>query len=141
MPKLMSQKSLAAEGLQSMVQMLCQVSEDRFVRTNWMVRQAILECYKSILKMEATGKSNLVAVAFGKFLICQAAEYGEKYEQNLVLLSDVALQVAEQYKALDEQAQTEFKAAAEKLIEALSEKGQEDMIKNNDLIRKYIHSA
>ena len=38
MPKLMSQKTLNEDSMQSMVQMLCQVSEDRFVRTNWMVR-------------------------------------------------------------------------------------------------------
>jgi len=36
-------------------------------------------------------------------------------------------------------AQAEFKAAAKKLIEVLTEKGDEDMIKNNDLIKKYIH--
>ena len=78
-----------------MLQMLCQVSEDRFVRTNWMVRQAILECYKEMLSKKTDGKKIQTAIEFGKYLICQAAEYGEKYDANLVLLSNVALQVAE----------------------------------------------
>jgi len=105
-----------------------------------MVRQAILECYKEILKTKTRSKSSETAVGFGRFLICKAAEYGEKYETNLVHLSDVALLVAEHYKTLDEKAQTEFKAAAKKLIEVLTEKGDENMIKNNDLIKKYIQA-
>ena len=95
MPKLFAHKSLSEESFQSMLQMLCQVSEDRFVRTNWMVRQAILECFKQILKKKAEGKKNQTAVEFGKYLVCQAAEYGEKYDQNLIYLSDVTLLVAE----------------------------------------------
>jgi len=38
MPKLMSQQALPEESLQSMLQMLSQVSEEKYVRTNWMVR-------------------------------------------------------------------------------------------------------
>jgi len=95
MPKLLNQRSLPRESMQAMLQMLCQVSEDRFVRTNWMVRQAILECYRELLKMKVDGKASQTAIEFGKYLVCQAAEYGEKYDQNLVYLSAIALQVAE----------------------------------------------
>jgi len=65
---------------------------------------------------------------FGRYLIVKTAEHGEKYDANLVILADIALQVAEQFNTLDEKARGEFKTASEKLIEALSEKGDENMI-------------
>ena len=70
-----------------------------------MVRQAILDCYKELLtKTMSDGKKHQAAIDFGKYLICKAAEYGEKYDQNLVYLADIALQVAEQYGTLGEEA-------------------------------------
>jgi hypothetical protein len=67
MPKMLGQRSLAAESKTSMLEMLCQVSEDKFARSNWMVRKAILECFKGILKHEVQEPQ---ALQFGKYLIC-----------------------------------------------------------------------
>ena len=49
--------------------------------------------------------------------------------------------MAEQFKAIGEEAQREFRTAAEKLIATFTEKGDEQMIQNNDLIRKYIEQT
>lgn len=76
--------------------MLAEASADKFVRTNWLVRQAILVCFKGLLELKRSGRIGLICLEFGADLIGKAAEYGEKYDQNLVYLSTICLLVAEQ---------------------------------------------
>lgn len=49
MPRLL-ELTQSEKGCHSMLQMLTAVSEDKFVRTNWMVRQAILVCFQKLLE-------------------------------------------------------------------------------------------
>lgn len=110
----------------SMLQMLTQVSEDKFVRTNWMVRQAILVCFKSLLEQKRSGPRGKITLEFGATLVEKAAEFGEKYDQNLVYLSSICLLVAEQAannagseSGLSQGQHSAFREAAEKLIALL----------------------
>ena len=50
MPRLLFLNPAGEESTMAMLTMLCQVSEDKIVRTNWMVRQAILVCYRGLLE-------------------------------------------------------------------------------------------
>ena len=95
MPRLLS-LTPSEEGSISMLQMLVEVSEDKFVRTNWLVRQAILICFQKLLEQRQDGQKGMISIGFGAALVCKAAEYGEKYDQNLVYLSAICLLVAEQ---------------------------------------------
>jgi hypothetical protein len=85
---------------QAMLEVLCATSEDKFVKSNWMVRQAILTCYQAILKLIKSGTAGQVALEFCLQLLHKAAEFGEKYDQNLVYLSEIALVVGERADGL-----------------------------------------
>ena len=95
MPRLLT-LTCSDEGSISMLQMLVEVSEDKFVKTNWLVRQAILLCFQKMLEQFQYGPKARILVNFGAALVNKAAEYGEKYDQNLVYLSAICLLVAEQ---------------------------------------------
>ena len=79
----------------SMLQMLTQCSEDKFVRTNWLVRQSILLCFQALLEQRKQGELGQITLEFGASLVFKAADFGEKYDQNLVYLSSICLLVAE----------------------------------------------
>ena len=51
MPRLLAVNT-SAEGALTMIQILTEVSVDKFVRTNWLVRQAILLCFKGLLELK-----------------------------------------------------------------------------------------
>ena len=79
-------------------------------------------------------------VNFGAYLVSQAAEYGEKYDQNLVYLSQICLLVAELLASEEVQPaekRASFVEASEKLIKILQDKGSEVLISDVDLIRRY----
>ena len=78
-----------------MLEMLIEAADDKFVKTNWLVRQAILLCFKDLLSQKRKGRVGQLSLGFGANLVSKAAEYGEKYDQNLVYLSNICLQVAE----------------------------------------------
>mmetsp|Transcript_19181 Transcript_19181/g.23727 ORF Transcript_19181/g.23727 Transcript_19181/m.23727 type:complete len:112 (-) Transcript_19181:433-768(-) len=68
------------EATLSMAQILVDASADKFVRTNWLVRQAILVCFKGLLELKKKDKLDKISLVFGADLVCKAAEYGEKYD-------------------------------------------------------------
>ena len=51
MPRLLAMSTTADSAL-TMMQILTEVSADKFVRTNWLVRQAILVCYRGLLELK-----------------------------------------------------------------------------------------
>ena len=119
--------------------MLTGAAEDKFVRTNWLVRQSILVCFKSLLELRMTGENNALTVEFGASLVHKAAEYGEKYDQNLVYLSAICLLVSEQIATLSsDESRSTFRESANKLITILKDKSTEVLIQNVDLIKRYI---
>lgn len=48
-----------------------------------------------MLELKRSGRVGLICLEFGADLVDKAAEYGEKYDQNLVYLSNICLLVAE----------------------------------------------
>ena len=74
------------------------------------------------------------------FILRSAAEAGEKYEQNLKLLSDLMLLVTENLKAMPEGVKSDIEANSLVVCEALEAKGKEDLTKDLDRIRNNIAS-
>ena len=68
MPALLKLNS-SEESALSMLQMLTQVSDDKFVRTNWLVRQAILVCFRGLLEQKRIGQMGLLILEFGAQII------------------------------------------------------------------------
>ena len=116
------------------------------MRTNWLVRQSILVCFKGLLEQRKGGSRGQLAIEFGASLVSKAAEYGEKYDQNLVYLSAICVLVGEQNESaiksgegmMSAERHQSYKEAAGKLIALLQDKGTEVLIQNVDLIRRFI---
>ena len=70
---------------------------------------------------------------FACFAVEHAAKCGEKYEQNLSLLSDLAVLVTEHKPTIEKNPQ--LKDACEALIELLVDKDKEELVKDIDVIR------
>lgn len=104
--------------------------------TNFFIRNAFLKTLNQVIKAEkAVNKTVLAPETLGlaDFVLEHTAKQGEKYDVNLELLSEVALQLSSNVEIPAALADKLSKNSAA-LIELLKEKGTESLQKNIDLI-------
>lgn len=114
------------------------VCRERYSTTNFLVRNSILKMMVAVAK--AVGKKDQDRPVFSgelagliDFILAHTARCGEKYDINLILLSDLCVWSS------SADIPVAFSDSIEKnslnLITILKEKGGDDLLKNVDLIR------
>eukprot|EP00347_Sterkiella_histriomuscorum_P023653 403333856 len=120
---------------ETQTQNLLDVSLEFYQKTNWMIRQSILKAAIILLK-KPNQIIQEVLIRFSESIIKIISNVGEKYETNLALISEVVLLFSE--KNGQNISQT-TKDQIVIILELIHSKGQENLKKNNDLIKRNIN--
>ncbi|CDW80673.1 proteasome-associated protein ecm29 homolog [Stylonychia lemnae] len=123
---------------QSQIQDYCELSFKYYQRTNWIIRKSVLGSLKQILEKSSKDVLDQNLNILIKNLIASIAQSGEKYETNLALISDVITTYTERYYTAVEN-KDGFNQDVLAIIELIVAKGQEDLKKNIDIIRRNIN--
>lgn len=114
------------------------VCRERYSTTNFLVRNSILKVMVAVAK--GVGKTDQNRPTFSSdlaglidFILAHTAQCGEKYDINLVLLSELC--VSSSSADIPAAFSDSIEKNSANLIAILKEKGGDDLLKNVDLIR------
>lgn len=105
----------------------------KYATTNFLVRNSILKMIVAVVKAEGFKTNAQELGGLVDFIFSHTAQCGEKYDINLVLLSDLC--VAASSAGIPVAFSDSIAKSSTVLVTILKEKGGDDLLQNIDLIR------
>jgi hypothetical protein len=111
--------SQLVKGSEDCLTRLDEVTIEYYGKTIWMVRRAMLQCYVLLESQK-----------FAEYIVHQVAACGEKYELNLVLVSELAYRAIKGHTSPP----SDLKAGVRRIVEILRERQSDELRRNVDVL-------